>query len=183
MFPAASFSTSVIIWLHITRLAAFAHKNSRQKMPRTESRTSTKHSADNLMHPMIGRQVRYYRSLTMNKVTVQDLNIGILVYMDRHNPFALVRLYPPLLIQSTRPDIPVQTPVAASSSRLAHVLPDPGKLTSATAALLLPSMKRQLPYISSAVTWPLYHNLDLSIIYVHCSSIFNLILIYSNPCL
>ena len=57
----------------VTHLAAFAH--TRQKMPRTELCTTMKHNVDNLMHPMIGRQVTY-RSITMNKVTVQDSDIG-----------------------------------------------------------------------------------------------------------
>ena len=37
--------------------------------------------------------------------------------------------------------VPVQIPVALSSSPLTHVFPDPGKLVRATGALPLPSMK------------------------------------------
>ena len=39
---------------------------------------------------------------------------------------------------------PVHTPVAFSSSPLTHVLPDPGKLANATAALFVALMKRHV---------------------------------------
>ena len=45
---------------------------------------------------------------------------------------------------------PVHTPVAFSSSPLTHVLPDPGKLDNATAALFVPLMKWHGPGLASA---------------------------------